>query len=146
MNKDVMLVSIKQDFVQWIKDGTKKFEFRTWRPKDAPKWLVIYCSKPDYKGDSKIQTGKVVAVARTREPLGGEGLNAFVWKKTHKAMGGDPVTKTDFCDWYEGRVAYAYPLLHVRFLRKPIALGRIRRGLGAPQKCVFLTSEEFRRI
>lgn len=119
-----ILLSINQEHVENILNGSKQFEFRTRIAKRTVDKLVIYCTSP---------IKKIVAEVEVLDVLSGNP--EIVWAETKNYSG---IDKKFYNNYFEGRDnAYAYKLGKVTKYDIPLDLKSI--GVkSAPQSFVYL--------
>ena len=119
-----MLLSIKPEFVEYILEGKKKYEFRKSKPKENIGRIIFYASSPQKQ---------VVGEATVETIL--EGSPKEIWSITKSVAG---ITKNFYFSYYEGKhMAVAYKLKEVIRYDHPKALSDY--GVNqAPQSFMYL--------
>lgn len=119
-----ILLSINQEHVENILNGSKQYEFRTRIAKRKVDKLVIYCTSP---------VKRIVAEVDVLEVLSGN-LD-YVWDKTKELSGIDEKYYYDY--FYGKKNAYAYKLGKVKKYDQPKELKTY--GIkAAPQSFLYL--------
>lgn len=131
----MILLPIHPEFVDKIRTGGKKFEFRTRVPTgfDDDPWVLVYATLP---------VGAIVGYFRAVRVL------AFpptvLWERTKGAAG---ITRKRFRGYFKGRTtAYALEIGEWREFVKPCSVADLRGGAAVPQSFTFLSPEQRRRI
>ena len=111
-----MLLSIKPEFVEYILEGKKKYEFRKSKPKENIGRIIFYASSP-------------------QKQVVGEATVETIWSITKSVAG---ITKNFYFSYYEGKhMAVAYKLKEVIRYNHPKALSDY--GVSqAPQSFIYL--------
>lgn len=119
-----ILLSINPEHVEHILDGSKEYEFRKIKCKEAVDGIIIYATSP---------VKQVVAEADIATIL--EDTPEVVWKKTKKKSG---ISSDFFFQYYEGKVkAIAYKLTNLNIFDEPKTLADY--GVtAAPQSFVYV--------
>lgn len=131
--RNIMLVSIRPQFVAQILNGSKTIELRRSRPLvRVGQRLAIYSTLPD---------GAMVATALVAD-ITDEPKHAF-WGRHRREVG---VTKREFDDYFRDRESVVgIHLEGVRPLESPISLAQMRdRGIAnPPQQWMYLDAREW---
>ncbi len=119
-----LLMSINPQHVDNILAGTKRFEYRKTRCKEAIDAIVIYSTAPVMQIVAEVEVTDII-----------EGSPQMVWKKTATAAG---IDKAFFDHYYSGRnIAVAYVLGQVKRYKTPRKLSDF--GVkAAPQSYVYI--------
>ena len=119
-----LLMSINPQHVDNILAGTKRFEYRKTRCKEAIDAIVIYSTAPVMQIVAEVEVTDII-----------EGSPQMVWKKTATAAG---IDKAFFDHYYSGRnTAVAYVLGQVKRYKTPRKLSDF--GVkAAPQSYVYI--------
>ena len=129
-----ILMSIKPQFVEKIRRGEKKFEFRRVLPRcQEVDSIIVYASKP---------VGKVVG-----EMIVGDFLTYptdELWERTKDEAG---ITREEFFDYFHGKKnAHAIEIESYREYEKPIPLELLFPGTVPPQSYRYLNKYEEWRV
>ena len=129
-----ILMSIKPQFVEKIRRGEKKFEFRRVLPKHQEvDSIIVYASKP---------VGKVVG-----EMIVGDFLTLTVdemWERTKDKSG---LTREEFFSYFHGKHnAHAIEIKSYRDYEQPILLGVLLPDKTPPQSYCYLNNYEEWRV
>lgn len=115
------ILSIKPQYVEEIKKGRKKFEYRKSVFKQKVEKVYIYASAPVSKIIGEFQPVDVI-----------HGNPEEVWKKTKQYSG---ITEKFFKEYYRGRsVAYAIEIKNIRIYESP---KNLPEGVHAPQSYCY---------
>ena len=121
MDKD-LLISIKPVYVELIKKGTKKYEFRKQKIKQVNN-VFVYETRP---------TKKITLVITFKECT--EGTPKEIWNKCKKYAG---INKKDFFNYYKNKkIAYAYEIKSIKEV--DIELNRIVANNIPPQSFFYI--------
>lgn len=122
MKKGIYL-SIKPKFTKMIETGEKNHEFRKYYPKEKIDHLYVYESAPTSALKYIIQIGEVIEYPNKISELG--------------------YGNADFNNGLK-KSKYAYQIVHVDILEKPICLSELKQkyGFSAPQSYAYDTRYE----
>lgn len=125
-----ILMSIKPQFVEKIRRGEKKFEFRRVLPKHQEvDSIIVYASKP---------VGKVVG-----EMIVGDFLTYptdELWEWTKEKSG---LTREEFFSYFHGKTnAHAIEIKSYRDYEQPISLDVLLPGKTPPQSYCYIEDKE----
>lgn len=125
-----ILMSIKPQFVDKIRRGEKKFEFRRVLPKHQEvETIIVYASQP---------VGKVVG-----EMIVGDFLTYptdEMWERTKDESG---LTREEFFNYFHGKQnAHAIEIKSYRDYEQPIPLDVLLPGKVPPQSYCYLNNYE----
>ena len=125
-----ILLSIKPEFVEKIRKGEKKFEFRRSLPKkQGIESIVVYASSPISKvvGEIIIDTYLIDSVDS-------------IWQKTQDKSG---LTHSEFVNYFHGK-EYANAISIKKYIayEKPVALKEIFPGKVPPQSFCYIEDNE----
>ena len=116
------ILSIKPKYVEEIKAGRKRYEFRKAVFKQKVEKVYIYASSPVSKVVGEFQPVDVLA-----------GAPDDIWKKTKEFSG---VSEKFYKEYFEGRtVAYAIVIQNFRLYDSPMPLPE---GVKAPQSYCYI--------
>ena len=123
-------MSIKPQFIEKIRRGEKKFEFRRVLPRcQEVDTIIVYASKP---------VGKVVG-----EMIVGDFLTYptdELWEWTKEKSG---LTREEFFDYFHGKQnAHAIEIKSYRDYEQPIPLDVLIHGKTPPQSYCYLSGYE----
>lgn len=128
-----ILLSIKPQFIEKIRRGEKKFEFRRVLPRHQEvDTIIVYASKP---------VGKVVG-----EMIVGDFLTYptdELWEWTKEKSG---LTREEFFDYFHGKTnAHAIEIKSYQDYEQPIPLDVLLPGRVPPQSYCYISNfEEWR--
>jgi predicted transcriptional regulator len=134
---NILLLSIKPEYVVKLFDGTKKVELRKIKPKLIPgDMLVVYACSPVQAIAGVFEVEKVI-----------EGSPKQIWDQVEDIAG---ISKTEF-DSYYGNSSKAYaifvkkpeqyePPLHLEYLKQQL------KTFHPPQSYKYLNQNEFNQI
>ena len=109
----MILLSIHPEYVEKIKVGLKRFEFRKRIPckSVANDYVAIYCTSPICKVVGCFKVGRVLV-----------GTPSEIWARTARYAG---VLRSEFDRYFFGRAsAFALSIRKTYWLRKPMPLCR----------------------
>jgi len=134
---NILLLSIKPEYVVKLFDGTKKVELRKIKPKLMPgDRVVVYACSP---------VKAIVGVFEVEKVL--EDTPKNIWSKVKKIAG---ISEKDFDDYYyTSRKAYAIFLKKTEQYEPPLDLEAIKQqwfNFHPPQSYKYLTKSEFKKI
>lgn len=131
----MILLSIHPEFVEKIRSGEKRFEFRTRVPSgigDDP-LVAVYATAP---------AGAVVGYFRAAGVL--SLPPTALWERTKDAAG---ISRARFRAYFKGRdTAHALEIAEWRGFANPLSLEKLRGSPVPPQSFVLLTPEQRRRL
>ncbi len=131
----MILLPIHAEFVEKIKDGSKRFEFRKRIPSKLHKgdFVAIYCTRPICNIVGCFEVGGVLS-----------GSPCEVWAQAFRYAG---IDKCNYDAYFSGHLtAYALCIRQTYWLREPISLFRLRNSEWAPQSFLYLTPEQAETI
>ena len=131
MNQSILL-SIKPKYVEAIKSGKKRFEFRKkiWRSTDVEK-IYIYASSPIKKIVGYFTLGKII-----------KGDPLEIWKICSTSAG---ISKKDFFEYYEGKTeAYALSISELNIFDDAVCPYVIFDKFTPPQSFMYFDELEYR--
>jgi len=115
-----IILSIKPRFVEKIKEGEKKFEFRKSLPKRKISQILIYSSSPVKKIVGKFDFEEVLELSPEE-----------LWKKCKSGAG---IDESEFFKYFEGKeIAYGIKISNLNLYRRDIDPNEIDRNFVAPQ-------------
>lgn len=123
-----MLISIKPEFLDRIRDGTKRFEFRKKRHIKEIRFMVFYATSPVKKiaGYTKIKRILV-------------GHKDCIWQNTQQYAG---ILKSCYSDYFKTKdLAVAYELDKSVFFTKQYSFDDLNLDIVAPQSYVYIREE-----
>ena len=124
-----ILLSIKPQFVEKIKKGEKKFEFRRILPKQGIESIIVYASKPISKVVGEIIIDSYLI-----------GSVDYIWQKTKDKSG---LTYSEFVNYFHGKKdANAISIKKYIAYEKPVALKEIFPGKVPPQSFCYIEDKE----
>ena len=125
-----ILMSIKPQFVEKIRRGEKKFEFRRVLPRcQEVDTIIVYASKP---------VGKVVGEITVADYL--TYPVDEVWERTKDEAG---ITREEFYNYFQGKTnAHAIAIESYRDYEQPIPLDVLLPGKVPPQSYCYLNGYE----
>lgn len=127
-----LLMSIRPRYVEEIKKGTKKWEFRRRIFKNKIDKIYIYCSAPVQKIVGYFVPGKIL-----------ENSLQNIWEQCKEFSG---IKKQEFFDYFEGKnKAYAIEILRVIFFETPFNPFKIIPNFVAPQSFYYMNNIDLRR-
>lgn len=134
---NILLLSIKPEYVDKLLDGTKKVELRKIKPKLMPgDRVVVYASSP---------TKAIVGVFEVEKVL--EDSPRSLWEQVEKIAG---ISKKNFDDYYfTSKKAYAIYLKNKEQYDPPLDLDYLKqemRNFHPPQSYKYLNQLEFNQI
>jgi predicted transcriptional regulator len=125
-------MSIRPRYVEEIKKGTKKWEFRRRIFKNKIDKIYIYCSAPVQKIVGYFVPGKIL-----------ENSLQNIWEQCKEFSG---IKKQEFFDYFEGKnKAYAIEILRVIFFETPFNPFKIIPNFVAPQSFYYMNNIDLRR-
>ena len=130
---NVVLMSIKPEYANAIFDGLKLVEFRKQPFKHPVNHVIVYSSSPEKKiigyfslGDTDIGNPKTL------------------WKR-HRTVGA--IEYVDYKAYFGDRdIGVAFQVKKAHRLKKPIALGRLKRDIKPPQSYCYLAEKYFFKL
>ena len=131
----MILLSIHPEFVDKIRSGEKKFEFRTRVPASiaADPLVAVYATAPVGAVVGYFRVGRVLALPP-----------ATLWKQTKDAAG---IARGRFRAYFKGRAtAFAMEIAEWHEFAHHCSLETIRGSSAPPQSFAILTSEQRRRV
>jgi len=131
----MILLPIHTEFVEKIKDGSKRFEFRKRIPSKLHEgdFIAIYCTRPICKIVGYFEVGRVLS-----------GHPREVWTQTFRFAG---IDKSVFDSYFFGHLtAYALGIQQIHWLSEPISLFCLRKSAFVPQSFLYLNSEQAKKI
>lgn len=131
----MILLPIHPEYVEKIKCGVKKFEFRRQIPRRLSRdnYVAIYCTSPVCKIVGCFKVGCVLV-----------GSPSEIWTKTFRNAG---IEREDFDAYFKGRgSAYALCINKKYWLKKPMTIFQVRGSKVAPQSFVYLTDDEANNV
>lgn len=131
----MILLSIHPEYVNKILSGEKTFEFRKKVPSRyvEDRRIAIYSTSPVCRIVAYVDAGDVIS-----------GKPTSVWRRTSKEAG---LSRLMFDSYFSGQEnAYAFPIVYVHKLRKPMTLRQIGCMSGAPQSFIYLTQKQMSKI
>ena len=131
----MILLSIHPEFVNKIRSGEKKFEFRTRIPASvlADPLVAVYATAPVGAVVGYFRVGRVLALPP-----------ASLWEQTKEAAG---IARGRFRAHVKGRaMAEALEIAEGREVAQNCSLDSLRGASAPPQSFVILTSEQRRRV
>ena len=125
-----ILMSIKPQFVEKIRRGEKKFEFRRVLPKHQDvDTIIVYASKP---------VGKVVG-----EMIVGDFLTYPTDEMWERTKGDAGITREEFFNYFHGKkYANAIAIKSYQDYEQPIPLDVLLPGKVSPQSYCYLNNYE----
>ena len=124
-----ILLSIKPQFVEKIRQGEKKFEFRRTLPKQNIDGIIVYASSPI----SKV-VGEIIIDCYLI------GSVDYIWQKTKDKSG---LTYSEFINYFHGKKdANAISIKKYIAYEKPVALKEIFPGKVPPQSYCYIEDDE----
>ena len=129
-----ILMSIKPRFVEKIRRGEKKFEFRRVLPRcQEVDTIIVYASKPVGMVVGEITVGDYLAYPTDE-----------LWERTKEKSG---LTREEFFDYFHGKTnAHAIAIESYRDYEQPIPLDVLLPGKTPPQSYCYLNEFEERRV
>lgn len=131
----MILLSIHPEFVDKIKSGEKKFEFRTRVPVSiaADPLVAVYATAPTGAVVGYFRVGSVLSLPPTA-----------LWERTKEAAG---IARGRFRAYFKGRgTAYALEIAEWHEFAHNCSLETLRGSPVPPQSFATLTSEQQRRL
>lgn len=120
-----MLISIKPGFLDKIRDGTKRFEFRKKRHIKDMRFMVFYATSP---------IKKIVGYTKIKRVL--VGHKDYIWQKTQQYAG---ISKSSYSDYFKTKnTAVAYELDNSVFFTKQYSFEDLNLDIAAPQSYVYI--------
>lgn len=127
-NKDKsIIISIKPQYVQLIKQGIKKFEYRksVWKNTEKINKIYIYESRGEQIIIGYFIPGKIIADRPTN-----------IWEKTQKYAG---INKIEFEKYFESKqIGYAIPITNFTIFSKPMNPKTIIPNFSPPQNFMYI--------
>lgn len=131
--QNVVLLPIKPKYAHAIFTGEKTVEFRKQQFKRPVSHIVVYASSPEKKVLGYVELGEV-----------DEGRPMTIWRK-HRHEGA--ISFQEYKAYFKGKdQAVAIGVKKTVKLDKPISLGRLRRGLRAPQSYCYIDKKHLDRL
>jgi predicted transcriptional regulator len=119
-----ILISIKPEYADKIVEGTKKYEFRTKKPKLFFDYIVIYWTFPKMKILAKAKVDGILEYTPKK-----------MWELTKNKAG---ISKSNFFEYFKGRdKAYAFKLGKVTCYSKQKKLSDFKINFP-PQSFIYL--------
>ena len=130
----IILMSIKPQFVEKIRRGEKKFEFRRVLPRHQEAGrIVVYASKPVGK-----VVGEITVADYHTYPV------AEMWERTKEQSG---LTREEFFDYFHGKQnAHAIEIKSYQDYEQPLPLDVLLPGKVPPQSYCYLNNYEEWRV
>lgn len=134
---NMILLPIHPEYVDKIRCGLKRFEFRRQIPRQLSRndndYIAIYCTSPVCKVVGCFKVSRVLV-----------GSPSEIWAKT---FGNAGIERKDFDEYFRGRrYAYALCIGKTHWLNDPITLFQLRGSKVAPQSFVYLSDEQADKI
>ena len=121
-----IVISIKPEHAKKIMNGTKKFEFRKYRPRRPISRVYLYESSPIKKIVGSFRLIKIHS-----------GSPNDLWKKCGECGG---LKKKEFLDYCgEKKLVYGFEIDDVRSFDPPIDPKELNHGFKPPQSYSYIT-------
>ena len=132
----IALISIRNEYVDKILDGSKKYEFRVWAFANKPSTIVIYVSRNPVKDIVGYFEFNRVEIDKP----------SVLWEHFKEQSG---MNKQAFYEHFEGYdILYAIEIINLQILKRDVKLSSISktRKIHPPEKWTELSEEEFEEI
>lgn len=125
-----VLLSIKPKYVEEIKKGTKKYEFRKSIFKNYVNLIFIYSSSPEKKIVARFSTTTII-----------EDHPRNLWKKCKKFSG---IEEKEFFNYFaEKEKGFAIKIDNLRIFKKPLEPKELIPNFMPPQSFYYLDKTVF---
>ena len=122
------ILSIKPQYVEEIKKGRKRYEYRKSVFKQSVEKVYIYASAPVSRIIGEFEPVDILA-----------GGTMEIWEKTKKCSG---ITEEFYREYYKGRsMAYAIEIKNLRIYEFPLELPK---GVHAPQSYCYCAQDLYK--
>lgn len=131
----MILLPIHPEFVEKIRTGEKRFEFRTRVPVglENDPFVLVYATVPVGAIVGYFSVARVLSMPPT-----------VLWERTKDAAG---ISRKRFRWYFKGRAtAHALEIGQWREFVRPCSVADLRGGAATPQSFAFLTPEQRGRI
>ncbi|QDV73241.1 hypothetical protein [Botrimarina mediterranea] len=132
-SRNVVLLSIRPQFVERILSGEKAVEFRRTGLPETVASVVVYCTAPVQRVVAYFSVSGVVTAPPDK-----------LWRQFRGVAG---IEREAFFEYYKGcEKGRAIQIAEVTRLSQPVDLAKISRGMKAPQSLRYLDATEFDRV